>query len=318
MRENIIDELNLISRMKKITIITPTYNRAKTLPKVFDSLLKQSFKDFLWIILDDGSTDNTSEIVEYFQKSNPFFEIIYKKDKNRHKFLTVLEGIKMVQTPYFMVVDSDDTYPENSLEILISEVEKIENQNDYIAVMALSADENGNIVGNKYPNNGFDGSIFDMRYQYKVRGDKFGIFITKTYHKEISGKNFSKYEGKGYIPQSVIFNEYDAKGMKTRFINKIVRFYLKDEEDTASVSNTRWSGKNLYGLTEGHLSFLNSYGNKLFFHPKPLLRNIVGYQSFGIKSGRKFSEIIFDIKNPIIKVLGFFCFPFSYIYQKIK
>jgi hypothetical protein len=54
--------------------------------------------------------------------------------------------------------------------------------------MGLSADENGKIVGDKYPNNGFDGSIFEMRYKYKVRGDKFGIFITKTYQREISEK----------------------------------------------------------------------------------------------------------------------------------
>ena len=61
--------------MKKITIITPTYNRAKTLPKVFESLLKQSFKDFLWVILDDGSTDETEEVVKKFQQEN-LFEII--------------------------------------------------------------------------------------------------------------------------------------------------------------------------------------------------------------------------------------------------
>ena len=304
--------------MKKITIITPTYNRAKTLPKVFESLLKQSFKDFIWIILDDGSTDNTTEIVENFQLFNPFFEIIYKKDKNRHKFLTVLEGVKMVKTPYFMVVDSDDIYPEDALETLISEVEKIENQDNYVAVMGLSADENGKIVGNQYPNNGFDGSIFEMRYKHKVRGDKFGIFITKTYQREISGKDFSQYEGKGYIPQSVIFNDYDAKGVKTRFINKIVRIYLKDEDDTASVSNTRWSGKNLFGLAEGHLSFLNSYENRLFFYPKALLRNLIGYQTYSLKSGRKTSTIINEIKNVWIKVLGIFALPFSFIYQKLK
>ncbi len=304
--------------MKKITIITPTYNRAKTLPKVFESLLNQSFKDFLWIVLDDGSTDNTEKVVENFQLLNPFFEIIYKKDKNRHKFLTVLEGVKMVKTPYFMVVDSDDAYPEDALENLISEVEKIENQDHYISVMGLSADENGKIVGDKYPNNGFDGSIFEMRYKYKVRGDKFGIFITKTYQREISDKEFSHYEGKGYIPQSVIFNEYDARGIKTRFVNKIVRFYLKDDDDEASVSNTRWSGKNLFGLTEGHLSFLNSYGNQLFFYPKALLRNLIGYQTYAIKSGRKISTIIADVKNPLIKILGILALPFSLIYQKLK
>jgi glycosyltransferase involved in cell wall biosynthesis len=65
--------------MKKITIITPTYNRAKTLPKVFESLLNQSFKDFLWIILDDGSTDNTSG--RKFPTSILFLKLFIKKIK---------------------------------------------------------------------------------------------------------------------------------------------------------------------------------------------------------------------------------------------
>lgn len=101
--------------------------------------------------------------------------------------MTVLEGVKMVKTPYFMVVDSDDAYPEDALENLISEVEKIENQDDYISVMGLSADENGKIVGDKYPNEGFDGSIFEMRYKYKVRGDKFDF-----YYQNLSKRSFRK------------------------------------------------------------------------------------------------------------------------------
>jgi glycosyltransferase involved in cell wall biosynthesis len=302
----------------KITIITPTYNRAKTLPKVFEALLKQSFRDFIWIILDDGSTDNTQEIVSYFQSQNPFFEIAYHIYHNRHKFLTVLEGVQMVKTPYFMVVDSDDTYPADALEILITEAENLPNPNGYIAVMGLSADENGKLVGDAYPNAGFDGSILEMRYKYKVRGDKFGIFITQTYQREVLGKDYSAYEGKGYIPQSVLFNAYDAKGIKTRFINKVVRFYLKDDDDQASVSNTRWSGKNLYGLTEGHLSFLNAYGSQLFSYPKALLRNLIGYQTFALKSGRPLSAILTEIQNPMMKALSFCTLPFSFIYQKIK
>jgi hypothetical protein len=97
-----------------------------------------------------------------------------------------------------------------------------------------------------------------------------------------------------------------------------VRFYLKDEDDTASVSNTRWSGKNLFGLAEGHLSFLNAYGNQLFSYPKALIRNVIGYQIYALKSGRKTSTILTEIKNPLIKILGFFALPFSFIYQKNK
>ena len=101
-------------------------------------------------------------------------------------------------------------------------------------------------------------------------------------------------------------------------MNKIVRFYLKDDDDEASVSNTRWSGKNLFGLTEGHLSFLNSYGNQLFFYPKALLRNLIGYQTYALKNGREISKIIADVKNPLIKILGILALPFSLIYQKLK
>ncbi len=303
--------------MNKITIITPTFNRANTLSRVFESLKRQTFKNFSWVILDDGSTDNTAEMVASFQNENSF-DISYQKKHNRHKFLTVWEGIKTVETPYFMVVDSDDTYPEKALEILITEAEKIENQDEFIGIMGLSADENGNLVGDQYPGDGFDGSILKMRYKYKIKGDKFGIFFTKTYHRETQNMDFSKYEGMGYIPQSVIFNQYDARGIKTRFINKIVRYYLKDENDTGSVSNTRWSGKNIFGLAEGHLSFINSYGSQLFIYPKALLRNLIGYQIFSIKSGRKFYGIIFDIENPMILLAGIICFPISYFFQKTK
>ena len=301
----------------KITIITPTYNRAHTLPRVYESLKNQTFKDFKWLIMDDGSTDNTSAIVEQFQQEN-IFPIEYYKQGNRHKFLTVLDGIRMVNSKYHMVVDSDDAYPKDSLEILYNEVEKISNQDEYIGLMGLSADEEGNVVGNRYPNNGFDGSIFDMRYKYKVRGDKFGIFISKSYLKQIQNKDYSHYEGKGYIPQSVIFNEYDAKGLKTRFINKIVRVYLQDENDAASVSNTRWTGKNVFGLMEGHLSFLNSYSEKLFSYPKAFLRNIIGYQFYAFKNHECARSIIARIENPIIKVLGIVLLPFSFVYHKMK
>ncbi len=301
----------------KITIITPTYNRAHTLHRVFDSLQKQTFKNFKWIIMDDGSTDDTKTLVEQFQQES-WFPIEYYLQKNQHKFLTVLDGIRKVESPYHMIVDSDDSYPKDSLQILFDEAEKIKNQDEYISVMGLSEDEDGKIVGDPYPENGFDGSIFDMRYKYKVRGDKFGIFISKTYLKQIENKDYKNFENKGYIPQSVIFNEYDANGIKTRFVNKVVRIYHKDEGDAASVSNTRWTGKNIFGLKEGHLSFLNTYQSKLFSYPKALLRNIIGYEFYSFKNGNSIGEIISRVKNPAIKLLSVCLLPFSFTYHKLK
>lgn len=301
----------------KITIITPTYNRAHTLPRVYESLKNQTYKGFKWFIIDDGSTDNTADLIKKFCADN-LVDIEYIQQKNQHKFLTVLDGIRRVETPYHMVVDSDDAYPKDALEILLNEVENIEYPEKYIGVMALSSDENGAIVGDKYPNTGFDGSIFDMRYKYGVRGDKFGIFITKTYLKQIENKDYSHYKGKGYIPQSIIFNEYDAKGLKTRFINKVVRVYYKDENDVASVSNTRWTGRNVFGLKEGHLSLLNNYQTKLFHYPKTLIRNIIGYQFYSFKNNDSVIKSLSRIKNPIIRLMGWVLLPFSFLYHKVK
>ena len=304
-------------RTAKITIVTPTFNRAHTLKRAFDSLLNQTFKDFKWIIMDDGSTDDTEDVVRGFQVVSPFV-IEYHYSPNKHKFHTVFEGIEKVETTYFTILDSDDSYPVDALEVLYKECEKIENQDEFISIMGLSGDEEGKVVGDEYPNGGFDGSIFEMRYKYKVRGDKNGMFFTKTYQRELEKFDYSGIPKGIYIPQSVFFNVYDAKGVKTRFINKIIRNYHKDENDEASVSNTRWSGKNRLGLMLGHLSFLNDYQKQLFPYPKALLRNLIGYQMYAISQNKDFSKMIQDVKNPFIKILGVILFPFSYFYSLIK
>ena len=299
----------------KISIVTPSYNRAHTLSRVYESLKNQTFKDFKWIIMDDGSTDNTSELVKSFQAEN-LFEIDYFWNENQHKFITVFEGIKKVSSNYFMIVDSDDSYPNNALQNLFDEVEKITNQDEFISVMGLSQYTDGKIVGHQYPNNGFNGSIFDMRYKYKVRGDKFGIFITKTYQQLLKNFDYSPYKNKGYIPQAVFFNTYDANGLKTRFVNKVVRNYHLDDEDANSVSNTRFTGKNTFGLMEGYRSFLNSYGSKLFGYPKALIRNLVGYHIYSLINNRSFSEINNGLTN--FKLLSTLIYPLSYLYYKLK
>lgn len=299
----------------KITVVTPTFNRAHTLKRAFDSLVLQTFQDFKWIIMDDGSTDHTAELVKEFQ-SESSFEIEYYKNPNQHKFYTVFEGIKKVKSPYFIILDSDDSYPVDAFEILINEIEKIENPEDYIAVMGLSGDDEGKVVGDEYPNGGFDGTIFEMRYKYKVKGDKNGLFFTDSYHKELAKFDYSRIPKGIYIPQSVFFNVYDAKGLKTRFINKIIRNYHKDENDAASVSNTRWSGKNRYGLMLGHLSFLNNYGKQLYKYPKALIRNLVGYQVYAYASGKSLKELNGELKY--FRILSILLSPFSFLYYKIK
>lgn len=299
----------------KITVITPTYNREHTLERVYQSLKNQSFQDFKWLIMDDGSTDETKQLVEEFQK-NADFEIDYYYNENQHKFHTVFEGVRKVTSPYFVIWDSDDAYPSDSLQILYQEITNLPKNQQFIAVMGLCAYENGELVGDKYPEEVYDGFILDIRYKHKVKGDKNGIFITSVYKEVLQKLDTTTFEKGVYIPYSVFYNLYDSLGYKTRFVNKIIRFYMFDEADQSSVSNTRGSGKNRYGLMVGHLSFVNDYGEKLLKFPKALVRNLIGYQVYALAYGKVFWKINKELKH--YQFLAGLLLPFSWIYSKWK
>lgn len=302
---------------RKITIITPSFNRAHTLERVFKSIENQSFRDLKWIVMDDGSTDETKSLVEGFQK-NADFEIDYYYNENQHKFHTVFEGVRKVTSPYFVIWDSDDAYPSDSLQILYQEITNLPDNQRFIAVMGLCAYENGELVGDKYPKDVYDGFILNIRYKYKVRGDKNGIFNTSVYKEVLAKLDTTVFKKGVYIPYSVFYNLYDSLGYKTRFINKVVRYYWYDENDESSVSNTRWSGKNRYGLMVGHLSFVNCYGDKLFKFPQALIRNLIGYQVYSFKNDVKVVEMLSAINHLRMKYVGIISLPVSYLYNKMK
>ena len=258
--------------MEKITIFTPTYNRAHTLGRTFESLKNQTIRDFKWLIIDDGSTDNTKNLVENF-KQNADFEIEYHYQENAHKFISI------------------------------------------IFVCGLAVDENGQLIGEEYPKSPLDCSIFEMRYHYKVKGDKWGLGFTKIFRN--MNLQEEKYLGKGFIPEGVYQFLFDVQG-KHRFINKAVRVYHRDLEDEHSLANNFYDVKNAFGLSQSYLTFINVYADKIFSYPKTLLRNLIGYQYYSLKNRSSISEVISSPKNIIIKILGILIFPMSFVYHKLK
>ena len=112
--------------MKTVTIITPTYNRAGLLKKLYDSLEKQTKKDFVWLIVDDGSIDNTKEIVREISDCATFnIQYIYKENGGKHTALNL--GIKTIQTELAMIVDSDDQLLSNAVEDIITARDILQN-----------------------------------------------------------------------------------------------------------------------------------------------------------------------------------------------
>lgn len=296
----------------KITIVTPTYNRAHTLTRVYESLKYQTFKDFKWLIMDDGSIDNTKALVADFQKED-IIDIEYFWNPNAKKFFTVFEGIKKVNSEYFTILDSDDAYIEKGLEIMYNTINQI-NRDKYISATFNSQFPDGTLVGSLFPEN-FDGSILEMRYKHQVKGDKHTIFLTEKYQTYLNKFNYHLFKNK-YAPQKIFFNIYDGNGEKSKFVNENIRIYYQDDNDVASMSNDRVKPSSYFGLMEGHLSFLNNYGKQLFAYPKALIRNIVGYHQFSILLGRSTTTTIDSIRPLLIKTLATFIYPLSYLYTK--
>jgi len=113
--------------MKQLTIFTPTYNRAHTLPRTYDSLRNQNCKEFIWLIVDDGSTDQTAELVRKWQAENTAFEIryIYKPNGGMHTaHNTAYENI---DTELNVCIDSDDCVAENAVSAILEKWNKVKN-----------------------------------------------------------------------------------------------------------------------------------------------------------------------------------------------
>ena len=131
-----------------ITVATPTYNRAHTLPACYESLCEQSDKRFIWLVIDDGSTDNTEELIHTWKKENRI-EIDYCKKKNGGKASALNVGIDLLKTPYAVCLDSDDTFFPETIERALMMLMKTESDPRCCGILALRNNPDGSVMGHK-------------------------------------------------------------------------------------------------------------------------------------------------------------------------
>ncbi|QBO37076.1 glycosyltransferase family 2 protein [Periweissella cryptocerci] len=188
--------------MMKITILTTTYNRAKLLDKLYGSLQKQTNKNFEWLIIDDGSSDNTGEIVRSFQKKGDSFEIIYyvKKNGGKHTALNFSHG--HITGDVVIIMDSDDILLPNAIERISDEWERLESVNSYGTITFEQQDENNNYLG-RFPQKKFDGSELDYRFRNGVTGDFVETIRADIFKKFI----FPEYVGEKFFPEGWLWTQ---------------------------------------------------------------------------------------------------------------
>lgn len=218
-----------------ITIFTPTYNRAYIISKLYKSLLMQTYKDFEWLIVDDGSTDKTQELIQSFSNQNKI-NIIYFKQENGGKHRAINQGVKLAKGELFFIVDSDDYLPSNSLERIIYHWRGIENDESFAGISGFMRYPNGTIIGGGMKYNIIDSNLIERRGKYNIQGDMAKVLKTKV----LKNFPFPDFPGEKFVAESIVWNRL-AEKYKIRYINEAIYVakYLDDGLSFNSIRNRR-------------------------------------------------------------------------------
>ena len=209
-----------------ITVFTPAYNRAHLLPRLFHTLKLQTNLAFEWLIVDDGSADDTEAVVQKLINEEKRFPIRFFKQKHGGKHRAMNLAVKLAKGEYFFPVDSDDWLPENAIELLISWIKEIQDVPSICGVAGQKALADGKPVGNSFENEGFVDASSLERKKLHIEGDKAEVFATEVLREH----PFPEFEGEFFVTEAVCWNAIAADGYKLRWYQEPI-YYCEYQED---------------------------------------------------------------------------------------
>ena len=231
----------------RFTVFTPAYNRGYIIEQLYESLCRQTFRDFEWIVVDDGSTDNTEEVMQRLMARENFFPIIYKKQPNGGKHRAWNRGVELASGELFFGCDSDDYLTDDALEIAdriersIPEAEK----GSFAGICGLKAYQDASVVGKTFDN----AQYLDMTHLDRIRnnvvGDKSEVIYTAVWKKY----KYHEFDGEKFITEATSLNRMAADGLKMRYFNSVVKIveYRADGLSASSLTQFMNSPRG-YGL----------------------------------------------------------------------
>ena len=200
-----------------ITVFTPTYNRSHLLLRLYESLCRQSFKDFEWVIVDDGSRDETKRLSLSLSGQEAGFPIRYIYQKNGGKHRAINRGVKEAKGELFFIVDSDDLLPPDALQVVADRYSDIRWKKDYAGVCGLDGSFSGQVIGSGLPVPILDESTIALRFKHGVTGDMKEVFRTDIMREY----PFPEIDEEKFCPEMLVWNRITSK-YKLRFFDQII------------------------------------------------------------------------------------------------
>ena len=280
--------------MKKITILTPSYNRAHTLPALYESLLKQDTDVFEWLIVDDGSTDATRKLVEGWQGEGKI-SIRYLHKQNGGKHTALNEGIRLIESELTFIVDSDDWLPENAVEIILQYHEKYREMEGLCGYSFLRFYPDGKVNDAFYPQDEWIDTYINARINAGIAGDKAEVFFTDV----LKRYPFPVYEGEKFVPEDLVWVQMSGP-YKMVHINRCV--YISDYlEGGLTRSGKRMKIHSPKAMTERARLYLNDESVNKKTKCKMILLYVI-YGHFAQYSEKKLAN---DLNRKVWYIAGF-------------
>ena len=276
----------------KFTIFTPTFNRKELLEKLYKSLQKQTYKDFEWLIVDDGSDDGTKEKAEEFL-SEKKLDIKYYFKENGGKQRAYNFATDKANGELFICLDSDDEYVENGLETILKYWEKYEKNSDIAGMGYLSTYPDGEVIGSIFPEKEMISTQFDIYNKYGVKGDKGLMFRTEI----IKKYKFPVFDDEKFITEAVVYNRICEK-YKMVYVNEKIEIKEYQEDGlTAKYNNL------LLRNPKGQALYHNEINSQNLSFKQKVLNNAV-YYKFCRAAGYKFGKIFKENKNKLFLIFA--------------
>ena len=260
----------------KITVFTPTYNRAYTLEALYRSLQRQTFHDFEWLIVDDGSTDGTEKLVNKWQAEENPFPVRYVWQENGGKCRAINHGLELAAGELFFTVDSDDYLLPDALENAARWESELPQNGKFCAVSGNLGTAPGKTPNAPLPGPYYDGTALD-RYGV-VKGERAMLFYTQV-HRQYP---YPVCEGERFMTEAVAWNRMAADGWKIRFYNEILTIYEYREDGLTS------AGDDLF--------WNNLQGTGIFFREKaeylhdPLRKKLTMWYGYATEAAGRLSD----------------------------
>jgi glycosyltransferase involved in cell wall biosynthesis len=261
--------------VKKFTVYTPVYNGSRYIYRVYSSLIKQQYSNFEWLIINDGSKDNSSqviqELIKQFDADVNFIDL--KENIGFSKSFNL--AVKEAKGELFLVAHADDAFASETLQTFAEIWDGLSpsGKSRVQGIKCNCCDQWGSLIGDEFPEDLWEADIFDLLYKYKIKGEKWGFIRTDIC------REFPFPEDQKFIPESVIWHRMYFK-YPAIFINKSLRTYFVDENPASLSSVTKDDTKYALGKRLLPLDFINHYFRRLNYDPKIVVTNFIVYWKF--------------------------------------